>query len=99
EEAMAAGHGPGRVALGRLKEDDSTALSDLIGTIYDAALDPALWRVALGGARDYVGGLSAAIYEKTLTGISGGVFFDDGMVSDDAKRSYFTEYARLDPAT
>ncbi|RYE10327.1 MAG: LuxR family transcriptional regulator [Hyphomicrobiales bacterium] len=93
---MESGYGGGVI---RPKDEDGDTLSALIGTIYDAALDPAQWRVALGGARDYVGGHSAAIYEKTLTGISGGVFFDDGMVSDEAKLSYFTHYAPLDPAT
>ena len=39
-------------------------VSSLIGDIYDAALDPALWADVLGKARDFVGGSAAVLYSK-----------------------------------
>jgi hypothetical protein len=40
-------------------------LPDLIGDIYDAALDPSLWSEVVGKAARFVGGSAAAIFSKS----------------------------------
>lgn len=41
---------------------EATALSKLIGDIYDAALDPQLWTRALEGSCSFIGGFAAVLY-------------------------------------
>lgn len=80
-----------------LREQDQ--LSRLVGDLYDAAIDPALWPVALKGARDFVGGASAGIVTKNASANSGRVCFDDGSIAPDYTASYFDGYVTLDPCT
>jgi len=80
-----------------LREQDQ--LSRLVGDLYDAAVDPALWRVALSGARDFIGGASAGIVTKNASANSGRVCFDDGSIAPDYTASYFDGYVTLDPCT
>jgi len=72
-------------------------LSDLIGSIYDAALDPTLWPAALRGCRHFVGGASCCLYSKTLRGIGAEHYFNDGGIDQDYRRTYFERYVPLDP--
>jgi len=46
--------------------DDQQQLSDLIGVIYDAAIDPSLWECALERAAYFVGGTGAALICKDV---------------------------------
>jgi hypothetical protein len=46
--------------------DDQQRLSDLIGVIYDAAIDPSLWVGALQKAAYFVGGTGAALICKDV---------------------------------
>ncbi len=46
--------------------DDRLQLSDLIGVIYDAALDPSLWEFAIESAAYFVGGSGAALICKDV---------------------------------
>ena len=46
--------------------DDRQQLSDLIGLIYDAAIDPLLWRSAIERAAYFVGGTGAALICKDV---------------------------------
>ncbi len=78
---------------------ESDVLSDLIGNVYDAALDPLLWPAALGNVARYVGGSSAALYAKDATSKSGNVFYHDGSQDRHYIRLYFDEYIKIDPAT
>ena len=71
----------------------------LVGDIYDAALDPALWFDVLGNARDFVGGSAAAIFSKDARTKSLNVHYDCGGVDPYYTRLYFDEYATLDPST
>lgn len=80
-----------------LPEEDQ--LSRLVGDLYDAALDPALWSVVLKGVRDFVGGASAGIVAKDATANRGFVCFDDGSIAPDYTASYFDRYVTLDPCT
>ena len=73
-------------------------LSELIADIYDAAIEPARWPEVLGSARDFVGGLSAAIFAKSLSGTAAGIYHDDGVMDPHYKRLYFEKYARIDPS-
>ena len=41
-------------------------LSDLIGVIYDAAIDPSLWQCAIERSADFVGGAGAALICKDV---------------------------------
>jgi DNA-binding CsgD family transcriptional regulator len=46
--------------------DDQQRLSDLIGVIYDAAIDPSLWEGAIERAAHFVGGTGAALICKDV---------------------------------
>jgi hypothetical protein len=46
--------------------DDQQRLSDLIGVIYDAAIDPSLWECAIERAAYFVGGTGAALINKDV---------------------------------
>ena len=83
----------------RIRMYDAETLSQLIGDVYDAALDPSLWEGVLGKARDFVGGFAAALFSKNATEMSGGVYYDDGVISPHYKQSYFDTYIELDPTT
>ncbi len=80
-------------------EPDAQSLSSLVGAIYDAALAPDLWPMVLDRCRRFVGGMSANIFAKDLTGKTGGVFHSDGHIGEHWRRVYFESYARLDPLT
>ena len=79
-------------------EIDSRKLSDLIGDIYDAALDHALWPGVIKRAADFVGGIGAALFSKDAAGQSGDVKYDVG-IDPHFKQLYFDTYIALDPAT
>jgi DNA-binding CsgD family transcriptional regulator len=74
-------------------------LSELIGDVYDAALNPALWPAALAGASHFVGGPSTALYTKDATSKNGNVYFDDGGIDPGFVALYFEKYVKLDPTT
>jgi DNA-binding CsgD family transcriptional regulator len=46
--------------------DDQQRLSDLIGVVYDAAIDPSLWERAIERAAYFVGGTAAALFCKDV---------------------------------
>ena len=78
---------------------DDAPPSDLIGAIYDSALDPRLWRETLRAVTGFVGGWSGSIFAKDLSGKGGFVFHTDGVgVAPDYVASYFTTYATMDPS-
>jgi DNA-binding CsgD family transcriptional regulator len=78
---------------------EPAALSELIADIYDAALAPDRWSDVLRQTAAFVGGLSAALYAKDITGVGGGIYHSDGAISPEYELSYFQTYAKLDPAT
>jgi DNA-binding CsgD family transcriptional regulator/PAS domain-containing protein len=78
-------------------EGDQTL--SLIGEIYDAALDPALWSDILGRARDFVGGSAAVLYLKDIGRKSASIHYDDRGIDPDYKRLYLEEYVKYDPTT
>ena len=78
--------------------DEIALLSGLIGSIYDAALEPSLWPSVLGRAAEFVGGPAAALFSKDASSKTGFVAYDSG-IDPHYKRLYFEKYIKLDPAT
>jgi DNA-binding CsgD family transcriptional regulator len=91
--------GPNPSLIVRAPSRDAETLSALVAAIYDAAIAPATWSTVLRATAAYVGGWSATLYAKSISGMAGGVYHDDGAMGEDDKRRYFEHYARLDPAT
>jgi DNA-binding CsgD family transcriptional regulator len=78
--------------------DEAAQVSSLIGGIYDAALDPDLWPLALKSIGQFVGGPAAALYAKDTVRKTGNVFYVHGIESAFVQ-SYFDKYVMLDPFT
>jgi DNA-binding CsgD family transcriptional regulator len=77
---------------------DSQKLSDLIGEIYDAALDHSLWESVIEKAADFIGGSGAALFSKDPTARQGSVHYGTG-IDPYYRQLYFEKYVTLDPAT
>ncbi len=78
--------------------DEGDKLSNLIGDIYDAALDGALWPSVLERMTGFVVGHGATLFYKNASLRTGGALFEWGM--DPAYRDlYFERYVQLDAAT
>jgi DNA-binding CsgD family transcriptional regulator len=71
-------------------------LSDLIGQVYDAALDPSLWSSVLEATAEFVRGPAAALVSQNASDHSGGFFFSWG---DDPYYSklHFEKYIKIHP--
>ena len=78
---------------------ETEQLSALIGDIYDAALDPALWPDVLAECARFVGGPSAGLVFKDATRKSGNVYYDAGGIAPHYRQLYFDTYVKLDPCT
>ena len=78
--------------------DEAARLSTVIGNLYDASLDPALWSVVLGEARDFVGGSAAAIFAKDAAATTLTVFHHDGGIDPHYTQLYYERYMALDPS-
>src|SRR3569623_1796386 len=76
---------------------DIEGFSVLIGSIYDAALNPGLWPAALLGIREFANGQCATIFTKDVASHTGGAVYDDGGISASYRDLYFRSYVRLDP--
>src|SRR5262245_56163559 len=92
---------PGRLAFffQAVPMSDSEQFSSLIGDIYDAALDPALWPDVLAVAARFVGGFSAALLFKDASRKDGNLYYDTGDIAPYYKQLYFDTYVKLDPST
>jgi DNA-binding CsgD family transcriptional regulator len=73
-------------------------ISTLIGEIYDAALDPALWPDVLAEIAAYVGGKAAGLLSKDSISKVGNAHYQFG-VDDHYLRLYEETYWRFDPLT
>jgi DNA-binding CsgD family transcriptional regulator len=78
---------------------ESERLSALIGDIYDAALDPALWVDVLGRTGDFVGCTSAGLGWKDVTVKRGDIHYESEGVNPYYRQLYFEKYVKLDPCT
>jgi DNA-binding CsgD family transcriptional regulator len=77
---------------------DTEQLSALIGEIYDAALDPALWPQVLPKSAQFVGGPAASLFYKDAASKSGDFACDCG-IDPHYRQLYFDKYIKLDPLT
>jgi DNA-binding CsgD family transcriptional regulator len=84
--------------LTSLTANDFHGLSDLIGDIYDAALDQSLWEGVIERAARFVGGTGAALFSKDAAAQQVDVRYDVG-IDPHYKQLYFDKYVGLDPAT
>ena len=75
---------------------ETERMSQLIGDIYDAALDPALWPAVLEGTAGYVGGACAALVAQDTIARQAQFFHMWGLSPEDKDR-YITQYIRLNP--
>jgi DNA-binding CsgD family transcriptional regulator len=75
---------------------DPQFLSELIGGLYDTALDGAMWPGLLQRLADFIGGCAASIYSKSAT--TGDVYHQVG-TDPRYEQMYFSKYVRLDPST
>jgi DNA-binding CsgD family transcriptional regulator len=73
-------------------------LSELIGKIYDAAIDASQWSAVLCEAARFVGGSSAALFSKDATSGAGNIYHEYG-TDPYYRQLYFEKYVKLDPAT
>lgn len=78
---------------------EAKILSPLIGELYDAAIDPTLWEPVLRKVAAFVGGHSAGVVVKDASAKTGGLAYDDNVLSPHYKRLYFEKYIKLDPCT
>ena len=78
--------------------DQAKKLSELISEIYDAALDPWLWRDVVGRAGRFVGGSTAAIFSKDPVAGSGNVYYESA-IDPYYRKLYCDEHVKLDPST
>jgi len=79
---------------------ETAVLSDLIGTIYDTALDRALWSEVLQRSAAFVGGAASALYSKNaVRKTATPVLFWNPRFDAAGVASYFDEYMRIDPMT
>ena len=78
--------------------DEAKELSDLIGDIYDAALDPTLWPKVLEKTARFVGGPAAGLFWKDAATKSGDAAYGYG-IEPYYQQLYFEKYIKLDPLT
>jgi hypothetical protein len=77
---------------------DSEKLSNLVGEIYDAALEQDLWGAVLEKCTRFLGGSAAALFSKDVTTNRGNSYYDFG-IDPDYRQLYFEKYVTLDPLT
>jgi DNA-binding CsgD family transcriptional regulator/PAS domain-containing protein len=76
--------------------DEATRLSALVGDIYDAALEPALWTGVVEKAGRFVGGSAASIFFRDSVLRTGNAYYQFG-VDPHYEQLYFNKYIRFDP--
>jgi DNA-binding CsgD family transcriptional regulator len=77
--------------------DELEHVSELIGLIYDASLDPGQWPSVLGRTARFVPGLSATLFSQDAGSKTGNVYYDDGVIEPRYKQLYFEKYIKVDP--
>lgn len=75
---------------------ETEQVSSLIGAIYDASLDPALWRDVLESIAAFVGAPASALVRHDVRAASGSFYYSWG---DDPHytKLYFEKYLKLNP--
>jgi DNA-binding CsgD family transcriptional regulator/PAS domain-containing protein len=75
---------------------EAEQVSSLIGDIYDAALDSALWPPVLEKIYRFVGGSAAGLHVLDTARRTGKVFYEVG-TEPGYSQLYFSKYAKFDP--
>jgi DNA-binding CsgD family transcriptional regulator len=78
---------------------DPEALSALIGAVYDAALDAAVWPDALGRTAKYLSGVGALLFTKDATTRSFALHHADARLDPQYVKLYAEKYSKIDPST
>jgi DNA-binding CsgD family transcriptional regulator len=76
--------------------DQAEELSLLIGDIYDASLDPALWPSVFGETCRYVGGSAACLHSQDIVGKKSILYFASGY-QPDFEKLYMEKYFKINP--
>src|SRR3984957_21304189 len=76
--------------------DDRVHLSALVGSIYDAVLEPALWTGVVERTGKFVGGVGASIFRKDSVRKTGNSYYHSG-IDPRFERLYFEKYIKFDP--
>jgi DNA-binding CsgD family transcriptional regulator len=71
---------------------------DLISRVYDAAVTPESWPGVLELCREFVGGVSAAVFAKSVTGNRRQLYHIDGRIDAFQTQVYFSTLAPIDPS-
>jgi len=82
-----------------MDNDDPEALSALIGAIYDAALDAAVWPDALGRSAKYLAGVGALLFTKDATTRNFALHHADARLDPQYVKLYAEKYSKIDPST
>jgi DNA-binding CsgD family transcriptional regulator/PAS domain-containing protein len=82
-----------------MDNDDPEALSALIGAVYDAALDAAVWPDALGRTAKYLSGVGALLFTKDATTRSFALHHADARLDPGYVKLYAEKYSKIDPST
>lgn len=75
---------------------EAEQLSSLIGDIYDAALDPDLWKTALPAACEFARSRAAGLYTQDAVKKTGKTYYQCG-VPLHYEKLYFEKYIGMDP--
>jgi DNA-binding CsgD family transcriptional regulator/PAS domain-containing protein len=76
--------------------DDNAQVSALIGGIYDAVLEPALWTGVVERAGRFVGGVGASIFRQDSVRKVGNSYYHFG-IDPHFERLYFEKFIKFDP--
>jgi DNA-binding CsgD family transcriptional regulator len=80
-----------------MSRDEAAYISELIGDIYDAALDPDRWVPALEKTCHYVGGIASALQSHDILQ-QNACFYYAWNDNPEFTRSYAESYVRINPA-
>jgi DNA-binding CsgD family transcriptional regulator len=89
---------PATKSVAAERADDHQLLSGVVGDIYDAALDDALWPTALERSALFVGGVGASLFARDTAAIAGVVYHNFG-IAPYYQKLYFDKFSGLDPLT
>src|ERR1051326_1249712 len=86
----------GRMPWGRLCMDSDEILLQLIGGIYDSALDPEMWNAILPRIGAFVGGSGGGLFAHHPSRRSASIYYQFG-TDPDYRQLYLQKYMTLDP--
>ncbi len=90
-------HAPTLAAAGATPAAE-TDIATVIGEIYDAATKPELWPRVMETCRQFVGGMSATIFAKNVSGTQFQVHSVDGRLDAEVSSAYSGQFATIDPS-